>query len=167
MLPQASVGRFRIEPIGRGDMAPLLALNNAHAEELSWLEPERFGVLVDEAFMACRIGEADAFLLAFDQNARYDSPNFGWFRERHERFVYVDRVVVAEHARGRKLARRLYEHLVARARGEGHETLCAEVNLLPPNPVSDAFHRALGFAETGRAAIHGGAKTVRYFSRSL
>jgi len=65
----------------------LLALNNAHAQELSWLEAERLEYLVREAFLARRIGNLDAFMLAFDQDARYDSPNFIWFRARYPRFV--------------------------------------------------------------------------------
>ncbi len=51
--------------------------------------------------MAERIGQTEALLLAFDQAADYDSPNFLWFRERFPRFVYVDRIVVAGEARGR------------------------------------------------------------------
>jgi hypothetical protein len=35
----------------------VLALNNAHARELSWLEPERLEYLIGEAFLARRIGE--------------------------------------------------------------------------------------------------------------
>jgi GNAT superfamily N-acetyltransferase len=89
----------------------LLALNNAHAQELSWLEAERLEYLISEAFLARRIGELDAFLLAFDQDAQYDSPNFIWFRARYPRFVYVDRIVVAPSARGRGCARRLYADL--------------------------------------------------------
>jgi hypothetical protein len=42
-----------------------------------------------------------------------------------------------------------------------------EVNADPPNPASDAFHAALGFAAVGSAANHGGGKTVRYFCREL
>jgi uncharacterized protein len=78
----------------------LLALNNAHARELSWLEPERLQHLVEQAFLARRIGDLDAFLLAFDQDAQYDSPNFLWFCARYPRFVYVDRIVVASSAPG-------------------------------------------------------------------
>ena len=48
-----------------------------------------------ESFVAVRIGEADALLLAFDQDAAYDNVNFGWFKARYPRFVYVDRIVVA------------------------------------------------------------------------
>ncbi|MBW8903826.1 MAG: GNAT family N-acetyltransferase, partial [Bradyrhizobium sp.] len=69
---------LRDEALGKA----LLALNNAHAQELSWLEAERLEYLIGEAFLARRIGRLDAFLLAFDQDARYDSPNFIWFRAR-------------------------------------------------------------------------------------
>ena len=116
---------------------------------------------------ARRIGELDAFLIAFDQDARYDSPNFLWFRDRYPRFVYVDRIVVAAPVRGRGLARNLYRDLFARATAAGHERVVCEVNSNPPNPGSDAFHTALGFAGVGNAAIHGGAKTVRYLACPL
>jgi predicted GNAT superfamily acetyltransferase len=145
----------------------LLALNNAHALELSWLEPDRLAHLVAEAFLAKGIGEADAFLLAFDQDADYDSPNFLWFRARYPRFVYVDRIVVAGHARGRGLARRLYLDLFEQALRAGHERVVCEVNAIPPNPASDAFHADLGFVEVGSGEIHGGSKTVSYLARPL
>ena len=163
-----------LQPIAAADVTPgkalgnaLVALNNTHARELSWLEPERLCHLIGEAFYARRIGDLDAFLLAFDQDANYDSPNFLWFRERYTRFVYVDRIVVAPAARGRGLARQLYDALIRRALQAGHERIVCEVNIDPPNPQSDAFHSALGFAEVGSASIHGGAKTVRYLARSL
>ena len=76
------------------------------------MRPERLTQLIGEASYARRIGELDAFLLAFDQDADYDSPNFLWFRERYPRFVYVDRIVVAAAARGRGLARLLYRRSV-------------------------------------------------------
>jgi predicted GNAT superfamily acetyltransferase len=53
----------------------ILALNNAHAMELSWLEDDRLAMLLKQAFYARRIGEVEAFLLAFDEGAAYDSPN--------------------------------------------------------------------------------------------
>ena len=145
----------------------LLALNNAHVRELSWLEPARLQHLVREAFYARRIGDLDAFLIAFDEGAGYDSPNFLWFCERYPRFVYVDRVVTAVSARGRGYAQRLYSDLFEQAALAGHERVVCEINLSPPNPGSDAFHAALGFTEVGSAAIHGGAKTVRYLERTL
>jgi uncharacterized protein len=145
----------------------LLALNNEHARELSLLTPERLTQLVRQAFFARRIGQTDAFLLAFDQSADYDSPNFLWFRERYPRFVYVDRIVVAESARGRGLASLLYRDVLAEAAQAGHVRVVCEVNSQPPNPASDAFHDAFGFSEVGSASIHDGRKTVRYLLRHI
>ena len=145
----------------------LLALNNAHAVELSWLEPDRLRHLVAEAFLAKRIGDAEALLLAFDQAADYDSPNFLWFRSHYPRFVYVDRIVVASHARGRGHARRLYLDLFEHALRTGHDQVVCEVNSNPPNPASTAFHADLGFTEVGTGSIYGGSKTVSYLARHL
>ena len=147
--------------------AGVLTLNNEHAAELSWLDAARLRALIGRAFYARVIGRAEAFLLAFDERADYDSPNFLWFRTRSERFVYVDRLAVASSARGRGLARLLYADLTRHAVDAGHRVLACEVNRVPANPASDALHTALGFAEIGEAAIHGGQKTVRYLVRSL
>lgn len=156
-----------IQPLDPAEASRALALNNEHAEELSLLDADRLAELVGRAFLARRIGAVDAFLLAFDQDADYDSPNFLWFRSRYPRFVYVDRIVVARSARGRGYARRLYDNLFQHALRAGHERIVCEVNREPPNPASDAFHAALGFSEVGAAAIRGGAKTVRYLTRPL
>ncbi len=141
----------------------LLALNNADAEALSLLSNESFGRLVAQAFLALAAGEADALLIALDERAAYDSANFLWFRERFDRFVYVDRVVVAPHARGRGLARLLYGALIAEASAAGHARIVAEVNDDPPNPASHAFHAAMGFVAIGAATLMGG-KAVRYYA---
>lgn len=156
-----------IDRIAQADEADILALNNEHAAELSWLEAERLSFLLSEAFYARRIGDLEAFIMTFDQEANYDSPNFVWFRERYERFVYVDRVVVAAHARGRGHARRLYQDLFEHAERAGHRLVTCEVNADPPNPASDAFHAALGFTEVGDAVIHGGKKAVRYYVKQI
>lgn len=157
---------FEISP-GTPLCDALLGLNNSHAEELSWLERERLQDLVAQAFYAGRIGNLYAFMIALDQDGQYDSPNFLWFRSRYARFVYVDRIVVAASARGMGCARRLYADLFDRAAEAGHDRVVCEVNQQPPNPASDAFHAALGFAEVGSASIHNGSKTVRYLSRAV
>ncbi|RUZ21740.1 GNAT family N-acetyltransferase [Mesorhizobium sp. M7A.F.Ca.CA.001.09.1.1] len=156
-----------IARVSAQDEAAILALNNEHAAELSWLEAERLSFLLGEAFYTRRIGDLEAFIMTFDQDARYDSPNFLWFRQRYERFVYVDRVVVAALARGRGHARRLYQDLFGHVERAGHTLVTCEVNTAPPNPASDAFHAALGFVEAGGAVIHGGKKAVRYYARQI
>lgn len=156
-----------LRPIRSDDLPALLALNNAHAVELSLLAPEELAQLVQQAFLAIRADAAAAFLVAFDQDAAYASRNFLWMRSRFDRFVYVDRVVVASQARGHGLARRLYAALFAAAARSGHCRVVCEVNSEPPNPASDAFHRALGFVEIGSADLEGGAKSVRYLERPV
>ena len=148
-------------------LTALLALNNAHATELSWLEPDRLQAMLAGAFMARGIGDAEALLIAFDQDAAYDGANFLWFRAQYPRFVYVDRIVTAPEARGRGHARRLYDALFEAARAAGHDRIVCEVNVQPPNAASMAFHESLGFAEVGRAAIDGGRKTVAYLACPL
>jgi uncharacterized protein len=145
----------------------LLALNNAFAQELSYLSPEKAAHLVRQAAMACHVGEADALLLAFDQDAAYENPNFEWFRDRYKRFIYIDRVVVAPAMRGRGLARALYKALFDRAASLQHAQVVCEINLDPPNPASDAFHASLGFEQVGWAILPRAGKTVRYFSRRI
>lgn len=154
-----------ILPIAADDEAAVLALNNAHAVELSWLEIDRLRHLLGQAFHARRLGRLEAFLIAFDETADYDGGHYLWFRARYPRVVYVDRVVVAATARGRGHARRLYLDLFDRARRSGHDVVTCEVNAEPPNPASDAFHAAMGFAPVGSASHNG--KTVRYFVHRL
>ncbi len=144
----------------------ILALNNAHATELSLLDAARLNAMLDQAYHAPRIGALDGFMIAFDQNADYDSPNFLWFRDRYARFVYVDRLVIAAPHRGRGLARTLYAGLFRRAAADRHTLLTCEVNLIPPNAGSDALHASLGFTEAGRARLDDG-KTVRYLTASV
>ena len=157
-----------LESIDARDETAVLALNSAFATELSELDQRQLRMLVSQAFYARRIGHLDAFLLVLDHTSSGDeSPNYLWFRKRFERFVYVDRVVVSHVARRNGYARQLYEDLFRKVADAGHDKIVCEVNVDPPNPQSDAFHERLGFAEIGRAAIHNGAKSVRYLMRSV
>ena len=151
-------------------LAEVLALNEAVEERTAPLDVPRLASLVGQAvFAEARLdveGEVAAFLIGFDQDARYDSPNFAWFRERYDSFAYVDRVVVAPWAQGRGVARALYADYAAQAHARGLQRMTCEVNRVPPNPESDAFHAALGFEELAQAIPVPG-RMVRYLSRPL
>lgn len=144
----------------------LLALNNAHAVELSYKTPEGFADLFARASHVRAEKDGLALIVGFDEQCSYDNPNFFWLKKRFARFYYIDRVVVSEAARGRGLARRFYSELEDRARDEGRERLVCEINSVPPNPQSDAFHQALGFSPVGEQEL-GAGKTVRYWAREL
>jgi len=65
------------------------------------------------------------------------------------------------------LARRLYAALEVKARAARIAALCCEVNLLPANLPSLAFHQRLGFATVGEATDPRNGKRVRYFLRKI
>lgn len=134
--------------------------------ELSPLTPAALADLVGAATYARRI-EDGAFLIAFDQDGAYESPNFVWHRNRFDRFLYIDRVAVADTHRRRGLAALLYDDLFAFAAARADERVVCEVNSDPPNPASDAFHERLGFEVVGEARLDDRGKTVRYLSRDL
>lgn len=142
------------------------ALNNAFAAETSHLGADEWLRLVMQARVAVFAPPANAFVLVLDQDADYASPNFLWWRERRERFLYVDRVVVAHEAQGRGLGRQLYARVMDDARVLGFDCVVCEINIDPPNPGSVAFHQALGFEPAGEQRLANG-KTVGYFERLL
>jgi predicted GNAT superfamily acetyltransferase len=150
-----------IRAIGGDDLPVLLALNDAHAAEVNALDAGAFAALVGVAAHARVVDGGHGFLIALDERTPAQGPNHAWFLARLPAFVYVDRVVVAPEARGRGHARRLYEELAAVA---GARPLCCEVNLVPPNPGSLAFHERLGFAACGEAEDPRNGKRVRYLS---
>jgi uncharacterized protein len=150
------------------DPTAVLLLNNTNAKETSALDGGSLKTLLDMAFYARGIDRgATALLIALENNAGYASPNFMWFKESRESFVYIDRIIVSISARGQGMARVLYEDLIAAAKRAGHDRVVCEVNIEPPNPVSEAFHVAMGFEPVGQATIHNGTKTVRYFEKML
>lgn len=147
-------------------LADLCCLNNAHAVETSHLAEPELARLLSIAFYARGYAGPAAFLIAFDQNAPYVNQNFQFFHQRFEQFVYIDRVITASYARRRGLARKLYEDLFVRARAAGQSTVGCEVNMDPPNEISDAFHASLGFKKVGRGRLNNG-KAVRYLQLAL
>lgn len=94
-------------------------------------------------------GAVVALLVGLTEGTAYDSPNYRWFANRHQRFAYVDRVAVNEAFRGTGIAQDLYRSFEAWARERGAGVLCAEVNTEPPNPRSLRFHQRLGFEVVG------------------
>jgi predicted GNAT superfamily acetyltransferase len=157
-----------IQKLGLSDIERMLLLNNANASETSLLNTSDMIGLLNKAFYCKGIDRGvTALLIALDHNALYDNPNFNWFKQRRNSFVYIDRIIVSDIARGQGLARRLYQDFFAEARLAGHDRVVCEVNIYPPNPASNVFHDAMGFVEIGRAAIHNETKVVRYFEKAF
>jgi ribosomal protein S18 acetylase RimI-like enzyme len=80
--------------------------------------------------------------------------------------AYIHFVGVSPGARGRGLARQLYEEFFALARGDGRRAVSAIT--APVNDASIAFHRALGFTVTGPVADYEGpGRDYMVFERRL
>jgi predicted GNAT superfamily acetyltransferase len=152
---------------GPDDIDTLLALSNAQEREVGHITKAGLEELIGLSFRTRMSLARDAFLIALADKAPAVAPNYRWFAERYESFVYVDRVVVAEAARRKGLARLLYLDVFDAAERARYEHICCEVNADPPNPVSDAFHAALGFSEVGRAFLPDRGKEVRYLTRMV
>jgi hypothetical protein len=107
-----------LRPATPRDFATILALNLESERFLSPLTPQRLAQLHEQADLHQVIEEGQqvvAFVLALREGQDYDSPNYLFFATRYERFLYVDRVVVAAAAQGRRLGRVLYDAVFAHA----------------------------------------------------
>ena len=161
MTPGA--GPMRIRPAGAADFPAILALNAESVRFQSPLDPDRLAELHERAslhLVGVRDGQVAAFLLAFREGAGYDSVNYRWFAERHQRFLYIDRIVIGADFRSRGLGLALYRRVFAFARETGVALVACEIDRDPPNLVSERFHLRFGFAEVGRQRVSYGPKVV-------
>ncbi|GAA0587888.1 GNAT family N-acetyltransferase [Caenispirillum bisanense] len=161
--------RFSLLPLSAADLPVIVPLNTAAVPHVNDLDPAAMQALLDEAALAVKaVDEAGAmagFVIVFGPGASYASENYRWFCANMDDFLYVDRIVVDQTRRRSGAARALYEHVFAVAAERGVARVTCEVNLRPANPVSVAFHTALGFTSVGELEPYGGAKRVTLLAR--
>jgi uncharacterized protein len=158
---------MKLRELRRADWSAVLALNLASVRELSALDEQRLEWISSLAHHSLAVeseGELVAFALAIAPDTPYDSQNYRWFGSRFERFLYLDRIVVAAPFRRRGIGMRLYDDMEARA--EPSDRMVCDVNILPPNQASLSFHTAREYREVGRLA-HGPEKIVALLSKEL
>ncbi|MEO1091790.1 MAG: GNAT family N-acetyltransferase [Pseudomonadota bacterium] len=161
---------FRIRSLQPEDMRAVLAMNAASTPAVGELEAVDLDQLVDVADLARVAVRADAVLgtvVALLPGRAYDSPNYRWFDNSGVAFLYVDRVIVAGEARGTGVGRALYDDVVRAARAMGLPRVVCEVNEVPPNPSSLAFHEAMGFEGLRSMQDPRNGKVVRMMELSL
>lgn len=149
----------------------ILALNETNVEVLSPMDEARFAYFmeVSDLFQVAEVdGAPVAFLIALREGIPdYTSENYKWFSKMYERFLYVDRVVIDEAFRGLGLGRRLYLGVFDRAVFCGIDTVTAEIDTVPYNETSLAFHKAMGFEEIGQQVIRCGEVQVSLQRKEL
>lgn len=136
----------------------VLALNNAAGPGILPIDAQRLRRLYEIAayFRVAEIdGHIAGFLIALTPDADYDSPNFGWFRQRYADFVYIDRIVIAQRYRGVGLGRIFYADAQSYAEVRSPCLTC-EVFLEPRDDASVLFHGTYGFREEGQQTLSSG-----------
>lgn len=149
------------------DLGWALTLNNAAVPNVNNLTEGEFAQLVAGASLALtakRDGASAGFLLAFRPGIDYASPNYRWFCDRLDDFLYIDRVVVDPALRRVGVGRALYGAAAAVADHAGVPLTC-EVNEYPLNEGSLVFHERFGFRIIGRQETEGGKKRVALMRR--
>jgi predicted GNAT superfamily acetyltransferase len=129
-------------------------------DALHWFERKAAYFRVAEAG-----GDLVGLLIAVAHDSGYASKFFGWFCDRYDRFIYVDRVIVTESARGKRVAWRLFED-VERFASERAYPLASDVYSHPPNQISLSFHDKYGFEHVGSQQVDDGAREVAKFLKA-
>lgn len=141
------------------DAEAVVALNQAVVKVTSAMDTARLTALgnISRLKLVTEIdGEVVAFVLAMAADQAYDNGNYQWFAARLKNFLYIDRVVVSKVWQGCGIGRLLYSHLDTWAQQAGVLSLCAEIDIDPPNPASLRFHDKAGFVPIGKRLLASG-----------
>jgi uncharacterized protein len=158
-----------VRPAELPDYDAIHAINEAAIPAVSSITMRELQELAEQSFdftVALADGHIAAFIMAMQQGQPYQSPNYRWFAEHYEKFVYIDRVAVSPKFKGRGIGRKLYANVEAEARKVAPVLTC-EVNLIPRNDESLAFHSKLGFHEVGQQDIEAENKRVSLLVKRL
>ncbi len=143
--------KLSISNLNASEIELLYELNQKNIPELGYLlNSEVLTSLIKNAFLTITLKEENkiiGFCLLFKNGSSYDSPNYSYFNNKYDKFIYVDRVVVASDFTGNGGGKLMYDHVFEMADNE-QLIICCEVNEKPLNEVSLAFHRRLGFNKT-------------------
>lgn len=147
------------------DFQSIVSVNASEEEKTSPIDLARITQLNSWSTyhrVAIKDDQVVGFLLVMSNASGYDGANFRWFVDRYSSFLYVDRIVIDPAYAGMGAGTALYVDLIGFATGQGHVALCCEINVLPPNPISHAFHARFGFREVGHSNEADAQKVVSY-----
>lgn len=146
---------IQIRDVREHELEAVLALNNGAGDGILPLDAARVKQLFECADYF-RVAEVDGhiagFLVAFTESAHHDSSNFHWFQQQLDRFVYIDRIVVAGSRRGSGVGRVFYADVQSFAEVRRPQIAC-EVFLEDGNATALLFHGTFGFHEAGERVM--------------
>lgn len=160
---------IHIRDVQEDELDTVLALNNAAGRNILALDAAKVRYFHDNAayFRVAVIGGHIAgFLIGLNEDSGHDSPNFRWFRERLDRFLYIDRIVIAKAHRGAGLGRIFYADVQSFAEVRTPRIAC-EVFLEPGNDIALLFHGTFGFHEAGQQVMSGAERRVSLLVKDM
>ena len=156
-----------------GDFEAVFAINEASTPGVSQESQESLRQILSVGICRVAIG-ADGKVTGFINlvepgTLAYGSDNLRWLEAWQEKTgrtqIYVDRIALAEAARGQGVGPLLYED--AYQAFSDRDVITCEVNTLPNNPGSHRFHKRCGFEPIGEQVFKPGEKAVAYYARAL
>ena len=111
---------------------------------------DRLKKLIDWSshLIVVRDNDISGFIILMREGQNYDSLNYKFFNSQSFPFLYVDRIAIKDGHRRKGLGRMIYEKTIDIAK-ELNVPTCCEVNTIPRNDPSLAFHDSFGFKEVG------------------
>ena len=145
----------------------LLNINNAAVPDVGVLTPAKAEWLAGHVVMpglAMLDGKPAGTVVVLSDSCGYDSDYYRWFTGRYQNFLYIDRIIVADWARGQGVAQALYRQIDQLAAEIG-AAVVADVYCEPPNTPSLNLHRKMGFEEVGTQYFPAINKTAAKFMK--
>ena len=155
------------DPYASEDLEAIRAINQENIPEVSDIESiERLRQLIEWSshLIIVRGSEIVGFIILMQENQDYESLNYDFFNKKGEPFLYVDRVAIQENYQRKGLGKLIYNKVIEIGKKLDVNITC-EVNTIPRNTPSLAFHAGFGFEEVGTKNY--GDHSVVYLTKFL
>ncbi|MFP8487701.1 GNAT family N-acetyltransferase [Gracilimonas sp. Q87] len=158
---------MKIRSAQKSDLTKILELNEAalpHVSKVQITDMARFLKQADPFLVIEYDNEVAGFMIVLQSGLDYSSLNYAFFVNHFENFDYVDRIVIADPYKGKKLGTSLYDHLF---KTTDKKFITCEVNVKPANPASLTFHNKLGFNQVAEQVTENGHKIVSMLVKQM
>ena len=138
-------------PYNPNDLEEIFAINQANIPEVGNIDDiDRLKSLINWSchLIVVKDEEIVGFIILMRENQSYESLNYEFFNSQGYPFLYVDRIAIKEEHRRKGLGQMIYSKTIDIAK-ELNLPTCCEVNTLPKNEPSLAFHDSFGFEDVG------------------
>lgn len=144
------------------DLAAVLALNATAEGLVQPLGPDRLDwlrLIAAHAAVVDLDGRPAGFLLTFTPGSAYDGLEFGWFSQTYaDRFLYIERIVIATEHRREGLASQVYGAIERAAKPFGRAV--ARVRSDSLDSAGLTFHTSRGYVEVAKQRLANGSTTA-------